>query len=324
MVVSAKPRGIRFRKRAPTLFAGPLGGMTAMRTRPPRNVCSRSYCGLPPAGDLPIQHSRNPRYSTMSDTETANTSTLQAVPDPEPLNGPTGAPAAVYTELLATPGATVAQLALAAGVGRSTAGKALVTLEEQGLAVRHAGEHTDGRRTADRWHPARRATATEEAEAADPATTDPASGSPEHSTPDSCAAADDPSLGDPTDDPQDDSPEGGATQDTEGPDTAEAEGTADTEPSESGQQSGAEIAPVVAPRTNRVRLAPGGLRQMVIDHLQAHPGEAFTATRISRVIEKSSGAIANALATLTQQGIAEQVSDKPRTYRVAAAESATE
>ncbi|MFI9586834.1 hypothetical protein ACIHCQ_34550 [Streptomyces sp. NPDC052236] len=28
---------------------------------------------------------------------------------------------------------------------------------------------------------------------------------------------------------------------------------------------------------------------MVIDHLEAHPGEAFTATKISRLIEKSSG-----------------------------------
>ncbi|MFD8723896.1 hypothetical protein ACFV2H_39580 [Streptomyces sp. NPDC059629] len=47
-----------------------------------------------------------------------------------------------------------------------------------------------------------------------------------------------------------------------------------------------------------------------------HPDEAFTATKISRVIEKSSGAIANALATLARQGIAEQASERPRTYRL--------
>ncbi|MER6145407.1 hypothetical protein ABT174_36190 [Streptomyces sparsogenes] len=58
---------------------------------------------------------------------------------------------------------------------------------------------------------------------------------------------------------------------------------------------------------------------MVIDHLTAHPDEAFTATRISRVIAKSSGAIANALATLARQGIAEQVTERPRTYRLATA-----
>ncbi|MFF4145661.1 hypothetical protein ACFY0A_30840 [Streptomyces sp. NPDC001698] len=66
------------------------------------------------------------------------------------------------------------------------------------------------------------------------------------------------------------------------------------------------------------RLAPGGLRQLVIDHLNAHPSEAFTATRISRLIDRSSGAIANALATLAKQGLAEQVTDRPRTYRAAA------
>lgn len=65
------------------------------------------------------------------------------------------------------------------------------------------------------------------------------------------------------------------------------------------------------------RLAPGALRQMVIDHLQAHPAEAFTATRISRIIERSSGAIANALDKLVSQGIAEQVNDRARTFRLA-------
>lgn len=58
---------------------------------------------------------------------------------------------------------------------------------------------------------------------------------------------------------------------------------------------------------------------MVIDHLQGHPDEAFTATKISRKLEKSSGAIANALVALTQQGLAEQVTEKPRAYRWATA-----
>lgn len=78
---------------------------------------------------------------------------------------------------------------------------------------------------------------------------------------------------------------------------------------------------VLAPKT---RMAPGALRQKVIDHLQAHPDDAFTATRISRVIERSSGAIANAPATLARQGIAEQVNDTPRTYRLATPETPTE
>ncbi|EXU61521.1 hypothetical protein Z951_46880 [Streptomyces sp. PRh5] len=68
---------------------------------------------------------------------------------------------------------------------------------------------------------------------------------------------------------------------------------------------------------SKVRLAPGALRDMVVNHLTAHRGEAFTATGISRVIEKSSGAIANALVTLTKRGITEQVTERPRTYRLA-------
>ncbi|RBM20178.1 hypothetical protein DEH69_09125 [Streptomyces sp. PT12] len=62
--------------------------------------------------------------------------------------------------------------------------------------------------------------------------------------------------------------------------------------------------------------APGELRQLVINHLTAHPEEAFTATAISRVIEKSSGAIANALVTLTKQGITQQVNNTPRRYQL--------
>ncbi|GAA0475557.1 winged helix DNA-binding protein [Streptomyces olivaceiscleroticus] len=63
---------------------------------------------------------------------------------------------------------------------------------------------------------------------------------------------------------------------------------------------------------------------MVVDHLQVHPGDAFTATRLSRVIERSSGAIANALVTLLKQGLVEQVSDKPRTYQLVSTEANTD
>lgn len=68
--------------------------------------------------------------------------------------------------------------------------------------------------------------------------------------------------------------------------------------------------------------APGALRTMVIQHLQANSSEAFTATRISRVTETSSRVIANALVTLARQGIAEWVSEKPLTHRLATAPSA--
>ncbi len=108
------------------------------------------------------------------------------------------------------------------------------------------------------------------------------------------------------------------------PEAARDAGTRKAAHADSKQPDGPEGAATTASSTRNVRLAPGGLRQMVIDHLQARPGEVFTATRISRVIEKSSGAVANALVALTRQGIAEQVSDKPRTYRLTAAEPDTE
>lgn len=68
---------------------------------------------------------------------------------------PRGAAAeAVAAALTAHPGATAAELAEAAGVGQSTAAKALATLEAQSLARRTAGERTaSGRRQPDRWSP---------------------------------------------------------------------------------------------------------------------------------------------------------------------------
>ncbi|MFD1271801.1 helix-turn-helix domain-containing protein [Streptomyces kaempferi] len=93
----------------------------------------------------------------MSDTTPDGTRTLHAVPTPEPLTQLSGAPVTVYTELTnltCDDGATVAELALAAGLGRSTTGKALTTLEEHGLAVRTPGGHDGPRRTPDRWRAA--------------------------------------------------------------------------------------------------------------------------------------------------------------------------
>ncbi|MEV0604261.1 hypothetical protein AB0I82_33880 [Streptomyces sp. NPDC050315] len=249
----------------------------------------------------------------MSDTDTTpdGARTLHAVPDPEPLAGLTGAPAFIYTELVgltAENGATTAELALAAGLGRSTAGKALVILEEHGLAVRSPGSHDGPRRTPDRWHPApSHKAANNQSSHPEPVTPQPELVSVSLTKPDANCANSGEGPSDTTE-PMAPAPDSGSTP----------------------AASQAPIAQPDAPTTaitlpgERKRLAPGALRQMVIDHLQAHPTKAFTATRISRVIEKSSGAIANALATLVKQGIAEPVSDKPRTYRLSATETGNE
>jgi DNA-binding MarR family transcriptional regulator len=63
--------------------------------------------------------------------------------------------AAVLSALGQHPGATVAELADAAGLGRSTAGKALVALERQGKVERRPGGRAGGRNEPDRWALAR-------------------------------------------------------------------------------------------------------------------------------------------------------------------------
>ncbi|TGB00872.1 hypothetical protein [Streptomyces sp. MZ04] len=250
----------------------------------------------------------------MSNSDT--THAPHPTPEPEPLANLTGAPATIYTELVASPGATGAELALAAGLGRSTAGKALVALEEQGLAVRTPGGHEGARRTPDRWSPAPPPTHEEEqtptAETSEASARDTDTGTAAPASP-SVTTAGDAAHGDATDTAVAGADSTGAAEargegrDGETPATAPRESEDPDEPK----------AMTTTPGGQRVRLAPGALRQLVIDHLEAHPAEAFTATKISRVIEKSSGAIANALVTLTKQGITEQVTEQPRTYRLA-------
>lgn len=259
-----------------------------------------------------------------NDTPDTNIRALQAAPGPEPLPGLTGAPATIYTELAAlTEPATAAELALAAGLGRSTTSKALTTLEAHGLAVRTPGGHDGPRRTPDRWQSvlsSESAQAPESIRSA-PCNTDSAKLDASGGDGEIIVAASESPL---------------ATDSATGASQATAHrGTYDRNQSSpypegcaadtSGQNvsispTGAEqpmASPaVIALSGGTKRLAPGALRQRVIDHLTAHPGEAFTATKISRTIEKSSGAIANCLSFLVKHQIAEQVGEGPRTYRL--------
>ena len=60
---------------------------------------------------------------------------------------------------------------------------------------------------------------------------------------------------------------------------------------------------------------PGGLRDKVLAHLDAHPEGEFTPHEIHKVLGHSSGAIANALETLVKLGEAEVATEKPRRFR---------
>ncbi|GGW97786.1 helix-turn-helix domain-containing protein [Streptomyces noursei] len=305
----------------------------------------------------------------MSDTTPDTTPTPDNPSAPEPPTGLTGAAAAVYTELLGqTEPATVTELAHAAGIGHSTAGRAVTTLEKAGLAARTPGGHDGPRRMPDLWHPVPptsnlEATDTPEHDA-QPTDTQPESAPTESAEPvnddvergeeteedgtsgTSAAPAPDsshPTMADdanapaqappdaadmstaetiePRTEPEADTCHVDPPQDTKQPDgdnrqEGSPQSDDDNAPTSS-EDTEAQSAPAQPAPAKDGRLAPGALRQMVIDHLHAHPDEAFTATRISRVIEKSSGAIANALVKLVGLGIAEQVTDQPRTFRLA-------
>lgn len=284
---------------------------------------------------------------TSTPTTPQNTSPTRT---PDPLTKLPASCRTVHTELLArTEPSTAVDIARSTELGRSTVTKALVLLEEHGYAHRTPGGHDGARRTPDLWQ----ATPTP-GEAENPDTTPSTTNEDEANTnfPSDTAGSDTDSsdTAEATVTPETPAPEAATTAEavtdpepapaaTAEPPARDAETAEDTEPdAEAAEAPKVEIPsprtepspaltlvpaqrttppPTLTPTGNRNRLAPGGLRQLVADYLTAHPKEAFTATRISREIDRSSGAIANALVTLANRGVAEQVGDRPRTYRAA-------
>jgi hypothetical protein len=152
----------------------------------------------------------------------------------------------------ARPGATVTELAEAAGIGRSTAAKLLATLADQGRVLRQPVGHRDGRRVADRW-----------------------------------------TLSPP-----------GPIQDPSPPTPAVA-----AEP----------ILAVEQPPSGVGRLRSGQLRELVVGCLAERPGQALSPTAIAKTLDRSAGAVANALRVLAGQGSVVQTQPRPRRYAISAA-----
>jgi hypothetical protein len=164
----------------------------------------------------------------------------------------TPAAEALLGALAGRPGATAAELAAAAGVGRSTAAKLLAALAGQGRVARQPGGLKDGRRVADRWS------------LPTPAPThDP--GAPTPATPASPA-----------------------------------------EPA----------SPAVQPPAGSGRLRSGQLRQLVLGCLAERPGQALSPTAVAKALDRSAGAVANALRVLAGQGAVTQAQAKPRRYAI--------
>jgi hypothetical protein len=278
-------------------------------------------------------------------------------PDDEqrPVTGVTGPAAAILTELHDRPdGATVAALALAAGISRSTASKALTALEGRALAWRTSGGNDRTRRLPDTWHlvttrtnapgktseagaaldatgsadlPAT-ATPDQESQAAAPeeATPKEQEGADESSDGESGApeAADDevvtlPELDAPAAPPSERLDDGDGTAQRPGADEAlQLPTSGDALPAGEPRPTCGHRrrqTPARAASSDGTRLGQGQLHQLALDHLRAHPEQEWTATGIAKVIGRSSGAIANALVTMVKRGQARQTAEAPKRFQ---------
>ncbi|MET9296868.1 winged helix DNA-binding protein [Streptomyces sp. NPDC003077] len=237
----------------------------------------------------------------------------------------TGAHAKIWSALTTAPGKTSAALAEAAGIGRSTAGKALATLEDSGLARRQRGIPHGKQPMPDQWYPNRTdqpATPSgsnaptplrEQKEVTPSPDATPAPEKPRSNlTPDKAPATSEAQTEPPT------QPAANNTAPEKAVDTTPPRHPDDTPEGAPAAETPASPRLTVPANGGKPRLVPGALRAMVLEHLRAHRHAEFTATAISRVLGKSSGAIANALVTLEKQGHVTQVNDRPRRYQLRA------
>ncbi len=249
---------------------------------------------------------------------TTPTASAPETPASDPLAALPPSCLTVHTHLLTLTDPTSApDIATAIGLGRSTAGKALAALEQHDLAKRVTGHYVGTVRTPDLW----KATAL--------AAPEPSADTPDDiEQPEAAPAPDIPEPITPTEQqptpptPEAPAPEAATPKPVPTPPAPEPAAPAAQAPTPvpaTPELPAQRTAPAltVIPGGDGQRLAPGALRQLVLENLATHPDEAFTSTRISRAIGRSSGAIANALVTLTRQGLAEQVTVRPMTYRIA-------
>ncbi|CAM3956729.1 hypothetical protein NONI108955_01445 [Nocardia ninae] len=254
----------------------------------------------------------------------------------------------LWAALHHTPGGTSAKLAEIAGIGGSTARKLLVALERTGGAYRTEGE-SDGsaRRPADRWWPKTTSsdidgesetlaeeTAEVPAESADTATPaqDPATpttgeddataGENEADTAD--AGID--SAGTDLDDATDTSAEPVTEADdaiemaTDEPDT-DAEAATDEADADAGPATvETEATPDAEESAKPKRLGKGALRGMIEDFLTDCKGREFTPSQLAKELDRSAGAIHNALEKLVAEGTAIRTCEAPKRYTLATEE----
>jgi hypothetical protein len=82
----------------------------------------------------------------------------------------------------------------------------------------------------------------------------------------------------------------------------------------------APASPAAAPPAGTGRLRSGQLHQLVAGYLADRPGQALSPTAIAKTLDRSAGAVANALRILAGQGAVIQTQPKPRRYSIASAD----
>ncbi|MGV9725721.1 hypothetical protein [Nocardia beijingensis] len=277
----------------------------------------------------------------MSKKKNAAVATETAAPAPEHGTRSGGVPvlsrdsdSALWAALRAHPDSTTAALADIAEIGVSTARRLLTQWETAGCAQSHTDPESP--RTAKTWTTGAGAPATIEPEPAAPAPADPAPAAPadpdpapaelatpEHISPEPVPPADPdpvtPAPADPTDEAAAPGPDVPADPDPDTtPETALAAPTGDD------PATLAPVTPAPADATTAAnaestveRLPAGALRGQVDDFLRDNPGKEFTPHQIGKELGRSSGAVHNALVTLTKNGIARQTSAAPKKFTLA-------
>jgi DNA-binding MarR family transcriptional regulator len=209
---------------------------------------------------------------------------------------------ALWAALNANPRKSPEDLAALANISRSAATKALVALEEAGLAFRMPGGRQGIRRLPDLWQPTSGSRLLEQAKAAPADQAQVVAGGEEPETPSELGS-----------DP------GAASSSEEAAGSQPADAEPGVAPVEVATDAGS--VPKPAPTANQsgnLRLRPGQLRDLVLEQLHEHPEQEFSPTTLGKTLERSSGAISNCLERLESEGVVTLTSRKPRRYRIAA------
>ncbi|MEU0511591.1 hypothetical protein [Amycolatopsis sp. NPDC006125] len=226
----------------------------------------------------------------------------------------------VRAALADDPGVTAAELALAAGVGRSTARKILARWDRDGVVIRTAGV---GPRDPDTWSlaPSDIAIAldVEQPVTSETAPTTDSGTDSTNAAGDPAEAADapydaaTPAANDST--PGDDAP----AALPEPPSASPAESTHPTGPLAEVSTTDAEAADT-APTAEK-RLPKGGLRALVEEYLTEHAGQSFGPAKIGKDLGRSGGAVNNALEKLTADGYAIKTCEAPKRFAINSAKT---